>query len=102
MVTVLNKDNYEDFISSNDVILVDFYADWCGPCMMMGPVVEAFSETHTDIKVAKVNIDEEMDLAIKNKVSSIPTLVLFKGGEAIKRNVGSLSKMELEVFASQE
>lgn len=102
MVTELNNENFDEVINSNDIVIVDFYADWCGPCMMMGPIVDAFSEEHTNIKVAKVNIDDEMDLAAKNRVSSIPTLVMFKGGVAVKRNVGALSKMELEAFASQE
>lgn len=100
MVTELNSANFEDFIKGNDVVLVDFYADWCGPCMMMGPIVAAFAESHTEVKVGKVNIDDEMELATANKVSSIPTFVLFKNGEFAKRSIGALSKAELEAFVA--
>jgi len=102
MVIKLNNDNYEEVINGNKKVLVDFYADWCGPCMMMGPIVDAFAETNADITVAKVNVDEEMELAMKNSVSSIPTLVVFEDGKAVKRNVGSLSKAELAAFVKGE
>ncbi len=102
MITVLNVANFDEAIKSADTVIVDFYADWCGPCKMMGPIVDAFAEENPDIKVCKVNIDNEMELAYANKVSSIPTLVMFKGGEAVKRNVGALSKMELDTFVKGE
>lgn len=98
MVTELNSSNFKEFISSNDMVLIDFYADWCAPCMMMGPIVEAYAENHSGIKVAKVNIDDEPALAAENKVVSIPNLLIFKGGEFAKRSIGALSKAELEAF----
>lgn len=102
MVIRLDSDNYEEIINGNKKVLVDFFADWCGPCKMMGPIVEAFSEEHSDIVVAKVNIDDEMEIAEKNMISSIPTLVVFEDGKAARRSVGAISKTELLAFVQGE
>ncbi len=86
----------EEVTEAKDVVLVDFYADWCGPCMTMGPIVEKVAELYNGkIKVGKCNIDEEMDLAQKYKVMSIPTFVFFKNGEPVETIVGSMSEKEL-------
>lgn len=80
-------------------VLVDFYADWCGPCKMLSPIVEEFAGEHPDIKVYKVNVDEENKLAVKFRVMSIPTLIVFKDGKVFKQSVGMISKAELcELF----
>lgn len=76
-------------------VLVDFYASWCGPCRMLGPVLEAVSG---EIKVLKVNVDENQDLARKYGVMSIPCVVLFEGGKEIKRNVGFMPEGKLREF----
>lgn len=102
MVIKLNSSNYDEIINGNKKVLVDFYADWCGPCKMMGPIVDAFSEENADVAVAKVNVDEEMELAMKNSVSSIPTLVVFEDGKVARRSVGALSKTELVSFVKGE
>lgn len=102
MVTKLDGTSFDEFIKSNDVVVVDFYADWCGPCKMMGPIINAYAEAHPEVKVAKVNIDDDMELAIGNKVSSVPTLMLYKGGEFVSRSIGALSKAELETFVAGE
>ena len=73
-------------------VLLDFYADWCGPCQMMGPVVEEISNEVTDAKVCKVNIDEEMAIAQKYGVMSIPTFVVIKNGEVTARDMGAKPK----------
>ncbi|MBR2831075.1 thioredoxin [Candidatus Saccharibacteria bacterium] len=78
--------------------LMDFWAEWCGPCQMMKPTMEEFEQAHPEIIITKVNIDEEEELAEKYEVSSIPCLVLLKDGEEIKRNVGILSLKKLEKF----
>lgn len=76
--------------------LLDFYADWCGPCQMMKPVVEEFEKAHADLKVRRVNIDEEEELAEKYGVSGIPCLVFLKDGEEVAREVGAVPAKKLE------
>ena len=76
--------------------LLDFYADWCGPCQMMKPTMEEFEKVHPEIKVTKVNIDEQEELADKYGVSSIPCVVVLKDGEEVKREVGVVSLKKLE------
>ena len=76
--------------------LLDFYADWCGPCQMMMPVVEEFEKAHPEVKVRRVNIDEEEELAEKYGVSSIPCLVVLKDGEEVAREVGVMPLKKLE------
>ena len=76
--------------------ILDFYADWCGPCQMMKPTMEEFEKAHSEIKVTAVNIDEEEELAEKYGVSSIPCIVVLKDGEEVKREVGVVSLKKLE------
>ncbi|MBO7657349.1 thioredoxin [Candidatus Saccharibacteria bacterium] len=78
--------------------LLDFYADWCGPCQMLKPTIEEFEKAHPEIKVTSVNIDEEEELAEKYGVSSIPCLVVLKDGEEVKREVGVMPLKKLEKF----
>ena len=77
-------------------ILVDFYADWCGPCKMVSPIVDELSEDNNDIAFRKVNVDEEANLAIRYNVRSIPTLILFKDGKEVDRVVGFAPKQRLQ------
>ena len=88
-------DNFQELISKG-VVLVDFNADWCGPCKMMAPVVEEFSAKHPEVKVVSVNIDGEDELAEKFEVASIPCLVLFRDGEEVTRKVGVTPMKKLE------
>ena len=76
-------------------VLLDFYADWCGPCKMMSPVVEEVSDEMPDVKVCKINIDEEMDLAQRFGVMSIPTFISFNGGEIRGKQIGAVPKSAL-------
>ena len=78
--------------------LLDFYADWCGPCQMLKPTIEEFEKAHPEIKVTSINIDEEEELAEKYGVSSIPCLVVLKDGEEVKREVGVMPLKKLEKF----
>lgn len=82
----------EEVVASDKPVLVDFWASWCGPCKMMSPIVDQLAEELTSIKVGKINVDEENELASKFKVMSIPTLVLLKNGEETGRVVGVQSK----------
>lgn len=79
-----------------ELVLADFYADWCGPCQMMKPVVEEFAKAHPEVKVVPVNIDDEEELAEKYEVSTIPCLVLFRNGKEVAREVGVMSPKKLE------
>lgn len=96
MVTVLNSDNYSSEVLSSDIpVLVDFYADWCGPCKMLSPIVEEIAESADGFKVCKMNIDENMDIAMGLKIVSIPTLMVFKNGEVANKVVGLCSKSDI-------
>ena len=96
-VIKLTKDNYEEeVINSKKPVLIDFWADWCMPCRMLGPVVDEISQETSDVKVCKINIDEEMELAQNFQVMSIPTLVYVKDGKEQKRVVGVRPKEEIK------
>lgn len=95
-VTHITGENFEQEVMQSDMpVLIDFWAAWCGPCQMLGPVVEELSNELTDVKVCKVNVDEEMELAQKFRVVSIPMLVVVKDGEIVKKSVGFQSKEEI-------
>ena len=94
------NNNFDEIISSNAKVLVDFYADWCGPCKMVGPLVAQIADEHDDVAVVKVNVDDEMDLAEKFGVASIPTIILFKDGKEAKKNIVAMSMAQLEEFIS--
>lgn len=89
----LTSDNFAEEVLGADVpVLVDFFATWCGPCMMVSPIVDEIAEENDGIKVGKVNVDEESDLAREFGVSSIPTLMVFKNGEMTAIQIGALDK----------
>ena len=95
MALNLNKDNFEKSIA-NGVALVDFWAEWCGPCKMQLPIIEEFSgEMEGKATIGKVNVDEELELAQSFGIQSIPTLILFKDGKPVKKLVGLHSKESL-------
>ena len=85
----------EEVLKSNIPVLVDFYADWCGPCKMLSPTVDEVAAENDDIKVVKVNVDESQEVAIKYQVMSIPTLVVIKNGNEVNRSVGLIDKEEI-------
>ena len=95
-VIKVNDNNFEEeVLKSNIPVLVDFYADWCGPCKMLSPTVDEVAVENDDIKVVKVNVDESQEVAIKYQVMSIPTLVVIKNGNEINRSVGVVDKEEI-------
>lgn len=97
MELIINGSNFQKEVMESDVpVMVDFYADWCGPCKMMAPVVEQIAEEYSDkCKVGKCNIDDEMELANQYKILSIPTIMIFKNGKPEATIVGAVSKSEL-------
>ena len=90
------KQNYEaEVMQSDKPVLIDFWASWCGPCQMLSPVVDEIGEEKSDIKVCKVNVDEQQDLAMQFRVMSIPMLVVMKNGQETNRSIGVISKEEI-------
>ena len=101
-VIKVNLDNFaEEVLRSEKPVLLDMYADWCGPCMMMAPELEAFAEETDKVKVCKLNVDEATDLALTFGVMSIPTVLLFKNGQEEKRFVGAKEKNQIAEFVEE-
>ena len=96
----LTKDNFEQEVLNSDIpVLVDFWAVWCGPCQMVGPIVAELAEEYAGkVKVGKVNVDEQPELAMKYGIMSIPTMILFKGGEVDNQIVGAQPKESIEAI----
>lgn len=89
----ITKDNFQtEVLEFNGTVLVDFWASWCGPCKMIGPIIDQIADERSDIKVCKVNVDEEQELAVKFKVMSIPTLLVFKDGQVVNQSLGAKPK----------
>lgn len=90
------RDNFESEVLNSPLpVLIDFYADWCGPCRMLGPVIDEIAEEATDFKVGKINIDEQPELTTKYQVMSVPTLVVIKNGEVVNRVTGVTPKQKI-------
>lgn len=96
MVLEVTSNNFEEEVLKNEkTVLVDFYADWCGPCKMLAPIVDEVANENEEIKVCRINIDENENLAVEYGIMSIPTLVVIKNGEEINRTVGVVGKSDI-------
>ena len=95
VVTITNENFEDEVLAAKVPVILDFWAEWCGPCKMMAPIVEALSEELSDVKVCHINIDENIDIAQKYRVMSIPTFIAFKGGEESGRQIGAIPKTAL-------
>lgn len=97
MVHNVTEKNFEELVTKNEgTVLLDFWANWCGPCRMMGPVVDEIAQSRSDVLVGKVNVDEEGELAQRFNVLSIPTFIVFKQGKEVSRVMGSRPRASLE------
>ena len=94
-VIAITKENFETYANADKPLLLDFWATWCGPCRMIAPIVEEIAGERDDIVVGKVNVDEEMELAVKFGIVSIPTLILVKNGAAAGKIVGYVPKAKI-------
>ena len=92
----ITENNYDELVQRASVpVLLDFWATWCGPCRMLAPILEELSGQHPELKIVKVDVDENRDLALQYGIESIPTLLVFKGGQVADRSVGLVSPQEI-------
>ena len=94
-VQKINKNNFDSIKNSGKTVLLDFYADWCGPCRRVSPIVDEIAEEREDIVVGKINVDEEADLANAFSIFSIPTLIVLKNGEVVEQAAGARPKEQI-------
>ena len=95
MALVINDANYAELAADEKLLVIDFWAEWCGPCRMVVPIVEEIAEERPDIKVGKVNVDEEQELAAQYRVVSIPSLFIINNGEVVSQTLGAKPKHQL-------
>ena len=102
MITVITKDNFiAEVVNSDKPVLLDFWAEWCGPCRMLAPTVEAIANEREDLKVGKIDVDVEQQLAVQFGIESIPTLIIVKKGEIAGKLIGYNSKLIVEGFINK-
>ena len=101
-VNIVNQDNFQtDVLNSDKPVLVDFWAEWWGPCKQLAPTVQEIANENPSLTVCKMDVDANRDTAVKYGIRSIPTLMLFKDGEAVGTEIGALTKQQLQEFINQ-
>ena len=100
-VIVVNKENFDELRSSALPVLLDFYADWCGPCRMVAPIVHEIAEENENVVVGKINVDDEPELAQQFGIMSIPTLMVFKNGEMVNKSMGFIRKDQIAALIGE-
>ena len=95
MVLEVTDSTLEEVLKTDKVVIIDFWAEWCGPCRMYGPILEAFSNDNPDVVIGKVNVDENNEVSSKYGIRSIPTTIIFKNGEVVNRTAGIVQKDKL-------
>lgn len=99
MIVQLTNDNYEqEVMQAEGTVLVDFYADWCGPCKMQGPIIEQLAEERKDVKFCKLNVDDVLRVAMELGITSIPTIMVVRNGEITFKEAGLMQKAQLEAL----
>ena len=102
MITEITKANFEaEVVNSDKPVLIDFWAEWCGPCRMIAPAIDSIASEREDLKVCKVNVDAEQELCVKFEIDSIPTLIILKNGEIAGKLIGLNSKTIIESFINK-
>jgi thioredoxin 1 len=102
VINVTSENFEQEVLKSEQTVLVDFWAGWCGPCRMVGPIIEELAQDYSGkLKVGKLNVDEQGELSAKFKVMSIPTIIVFKNGEVVDKAIGARSKAEFENMISK-
>lgn len=101
MTKIVNLTEAKDLLASNELVIIDFFATWCGPCQMYGPIVDEVSSELTDVKIVKVDIDQDVDLAAENEVMGVPTTIAFKNGVEVARFSGFKPADELKAFIAE-
>ncbi len=102
MVKKINAAQFDELLKGEKTVVCDFYADWCGPCKMLVPVMDAMSEEFSSAEFVKVNIDENMELAARYGIMSIPLVSVFKGGEQTAKSLGYSTKSEMHAFLTEK
>lgn len=95
-IVQITKENFDaDVLQCKQTVLLDFYADWCGPCKMIAPILEEIAAEREDVKIGKINVDQQMELAIRFQVTSIPLLVVMREGKAVAQSLGAVPKQKI-------
>lgn len=101
MALAITDANFEEIIATDKPVLIDFWAEWCGPCKMIGPIIEQISQERDDVVVGKVDVDNNPELSFKYKIRSIPTVLVVKNGEVVAKKVGGTTKAAYEAMLEE-